>query len=62
MPRVVLLLLAILLIGAALLFFRECVGFLARRDYVSALILLAIGLTVIAVGKEVARFSLVRKE
>lgn len=62
MRRLVFELLALLLIGAALLFFRECVGFLVRRDYVSALVLLAIGLSVIAVGKEIARLSLVRKE
>lgn len=53
--------LAILLIVGSLVFFYECVSFLARRDYVAALILMAIGMSVIAVGKELARLALVQK-
>ena len=54
--------LAILLIGGSLVFFYECASYLARRDYVAALILMAIGLSVISVGKEIARLALVQKE
>lgn len=54
--------LSILLIGGSLLFFRECISYLARRDYVSAVVLMFIGLSVIAVGKEMARLALIQKE
>lgn len=54
--------LAILLIAGSLVFFYECASYLARRDYVAALILMAIGLSVISVGKEIARLALVQKE
>jgi hypothetical protein len=54
--------LAILLIGGSLVFFWECVSYLARRDYVGAVILMGIGLAVITVGKELARLALVQRE
>jgi hypothetical protein len=54
--------LAVLLIGGSLLFFYECVGYLARRDYVAAIIVMCIGLAVISVGKEMARLALIQKE
>ena len=54
--------LALLLICGSLVFFYECVSYLERRDYVAALILMAIGLSVISVGKEIARLALVQKE
>lgn len=54
--------LALLLIGGSIVFFVECIGYLARRDYVAALILMAIGIAVISVGKEIARLALVQKE
>ena len=54
--------LAILLIGGSLVFFWECVSYLARRDYVAAVILMGIGLAVISVGKELARLALVQRE
>jgi hypothetical protein len=54
--------LAVLLIAGSLVFFYECVSYLARRDYVAALILMAIGLSVISVGKEIARLALVQRE
>jgi hypothetical protein len=54
--------LALLLIAGSLVFFVECIGYLGRRDYVAALILMVIGLSVIAVGKEMARLALVQKE
>ena len=54
--------LAFLLIGGSLVFFYECVGYLAKRDYVGAIILLTIGLSMMAVGKEMARLALVQKE
>ena len=37
------------------MFFYECVSYLAKRDYVGAIILLSIGLSVMAVGKEMAK-------
>ncbi len=54
--------LAILLLGGSLVFFWECVSYLAKRDYVAAVILMGIGLAVITVGKELARLALVQKE
>lgn len=54
--------LALLLIGGSIVFFRECIGYLARRDYIAAFILLFIGLSVISVGKEMARLALVQKD
>jgi hypothetical protein len=54
--------LAILLLGGSLVFFWECVAYLAKRDYVAAIILMGIGMAVITVGKELARLALVQKE
>lgn len=53
---------ACLLFGGSLVFFYECVGYLAKRDYVAAILLLTIGLSVLGVGKELARLALVQKE
>jgi hypothetical protein len=54
--------LAVLLLGGSLVFFVECIGYLSRRDYVAAIILMFIGLAVISVGKEMARLALVKKD
>jgi uncharacterized membrane protein YczE len=54
--------LTVLLIGGSLVFFYECVSYLAQRQYVSALVLLGIGVSVISVGKELARLALVQKD
>jgi hypothetical protein len=54
--------LAILLIGGSLVFFWECVSYLAKRDYIAAVVLVGIGLSVLTVGKELARLALVQKE
>ena len=54
--------LALLLMGGSLVFFVECIHYLTRRDYVSAIILMFIGLAVISVGREMARLALVQKE
>ena len=54
--------LAVLLLGGSLVFFVECIDYLARRDYVAAVVLMVIGLAVITVGKEMARLALVQKE
>lgn len=54
--------LTVLLFAGSLAFFWECIEYLARRDYVAALILLFIGLSVITVGKEMARLALAQKE
>ncbi len=54
--------LAFLLIGGSLVFFWECVSYLAKRDYIAAIVLVGIGLSVLTVGKELARLALVQKE
>jgi hypothetical protein len=54
--------LAVLLLGGSLVFFYECLDYLVDRDYVSALILMFIGIAVISVGKEMARLALVQKD
>jgi len=55
-------LLALVLLGGSIVFFRECVDYLARRDYIAAIILMLIGISVITVGKEMARLALVQRE
>lgn len=54
--------LAVLLMGGSIVFFRECVEYLGRRDYFAALILMLIGVAVITVAKEMARLALIQKE
>jgi hypothetical protein len=54
--------LALLLMGGSLVFFVECIDYLAKRDYVASVILMLIGVAVISVGKEMARLALVQKE
>ena len=54
--------LTLLLIGGSLVFFLKSLDYLAHRDYVSAIILVLIGLAVIFVGKEMARLALVQRD
>jgi hypothetical protein len=54
--------LALLLIVGSLVFFWECVSYLAKRDYIAALVLTGIGFAVLTVGKELARLALVQRE
>ncbi|MBV8759084.1 MAG: hypothetical protein JO257_17480 [Deltaproteobacteria bacterium] len=54
--------LALLLIGGSLFFFKETLDYLARRDYVAALLVMVIGVAVISVGKEMARLALVQRD
>ncbi|MBA3499988.1 MAG: hypothetical protein M4D80_03885 [Myxococcota bacterium] len=54
--------LAIALIGGSLFFFKETLDYLARRDYVAALLVMVIGVAVISVGKEMARLALVQRD
>ncbi len=54
--------LALVLIGGSIYFFTESIAYLARRDYVSSILVFFIGLSVISVGKEIARLALVQKE
>ena len=54
--------LALALIAGSMFFFRECIGYLARRDYVAAVLVLLIGIAVISVGKEMARLALVQRD
>ena len=54
--------LAVALIGGSLFFFKETLDYLARRDYVAAVLVMVIGVAVISVGKEMARLALVQRE
>lgn len=54
--------LSILLIGGSLVFFQKCLSYLEQRDYVASVIVLFIGLSIIAVGKEMARLALIQKD
>ena len=54
------LLAAVLTVGS-LGFFWECVSTLARRDYLAAGLLAAIGFAVLHVGVELARLALVER-
>jgi hypothetical protein len=54
--------LAVALMGGSLFFFRESLTYLARRDYVGAIIVMMIGVAVISVGKEMARLALVQRD
>jgi len=51
--------LAFILVTGSLVFFYQCVRFLARRDYVAAILLMFIGFAVIRVGAELARLALI---
>lgn len=51
--------LALLLLAGSLVFFYECLRFLARRDYVAGILLMFIGFAVIRVGAELARLALI---
>ena len=53
---------AVALIGGSLFFFKETLDYLARRDYVAALLVMLIGVAVISVGKEMARLALVQRD
>jgi len=55
-------LLALLLIGGSMFFFKESIDYLARRDYIAALVVMVIGISVITVGKEMARLALVQRD
>lgn len=54
--------LAFILILGSLAFFYECLRFLGRRDYVSAIVLMFIGFAVIRVGAELARLALIDRQ
>ncbi|HEY4060142.1 MAG TPA: hypothetical protein VGM39_26190 [Kofleriaceae bacterium] len=54
--------LATALIAGSLFFFKETLDYLARRDYVAALLVMIIGVAVISVGKEMARLALVQRD
>ena len=43
-------------------FFKEAIDYLARRDYVAALVVVVIGMSVITIGKEMARLALVQRD
>lgn len=54
--------LALALIGGSMFFFKESIDYLARRDYIAALVVMVIGISVITVGKEMARLALVQRD
>lgn len=54
--------LAVALIGGSLFFFKETLDYLAQRNYVGALLVMLIGVSVISVGKEMARLALVQRD
>jgi hypothetical protein len=54
--------LTVVLLLAGIGFFVECVLFLSSADYVAAVIALVIGLSVIHIGAELARLSLVKTD
>ncbi len=54
--------LAFLLLGGGMVFFFESTSYLAKRDYVASLILFLIGISVLGVGKELARLALFQKD
>jgi len=54
--------LALLLIGGSMFFFKESIDYLARRDYIASLVVMVIGISVITVGKEMARLALVQRD
>jgi hypothetical protein len=51
-------LLSALLLAASLLFFYRCLGALADRDYVAAILVMFIGFAVLRVGGDLARLAL----
>lgn len=54
--------LALALIGGSMFFFKESIDYLAHRDYIAALVVMVIGISVITVGKEMARLALVQRD
>ncbi|HEY4243638.1 MAG TPA: hypothetical protein VGM88_27685 [Kofleriaceae bacterium] len=54
--------LALFLLAGSMFFFKETLDYLARRDYVAALLVMVIGVAVISVGKEMARLALVQRD
>ncbi|MGZ3428587.1 MAG: hypothetical protein ACXVCV_18165 [Polyangia bacterium] len=54
--------LALLLILGSLGFFLECVHYLGRRDYVAAILLLFVGVSVIHVGAVLGRLARVERD
>lgn len=50
--------LTVVLLTGSIVFFHQTVTYLAKRDYIASLILLLIGLSVMRVGSEMARLSL----
>ncbi|MCA9671085.1 MAG: hypothetical protein KC503_36055 [Myxococcales bacterium] len=54
--------LTILLYGGSMVFFYECVRFLAKRDYVASLVLMFVGLAVIRAGSELARLAMIERQ
>lgn len=53
--------LTLLLLGGSLVFFWECVAYLAKRDYVAAGMLTLIGVFTLWVGSELARLALAER-
>ncbi|MBW2731930.1 MAG: hypothetical protein JRH20_06020 [Deltaproteobacteria bacterium] len=62
MKHILLEIISIILFGASLVFFYQCVHFITQRDYVGALLLLLVGFAVIRAGVDLARLGFVRRK
>ncbi len=51
-----------LLFVASMIFFWYCMGYLAKRDYVAAGLLLIIGVCTLRAGSELARLALAERD
>ena len=54
--------LCVILFLSGIVFFGECVAFLAKRDYVASILLFFVGLSVLHVGAELARLALIERD
>ena len=54
--------LSVLVFGSSLIFFYQCIRFLARRDYVASVLLTLIGFAIIRAGAEVARLAMIERK
>jgi len=54
--------LCVLLLLSSLVFFWQCASHLSQRDYVSASLLMLIGISTLRVGSELARLALAERD
>lgn len=58
MRRILTEILSIALISSSLIFFYQCIRFLAKRDYIAATLLVIVGMSVLQIGAEIFRIAL----